>query len=94
VLPVVDTTVVVDDEGTVAAVPDRAGLRRVQTPQGFSRAVLAEAYDDLPEGAELTDDAAVVRAAGVRVVTVDGHERAAKVTVAHDLALAELLVSG
>jgi 2-C-methyl-D-erythritol 4-phosphate cytidylyltransferase len=94
VLPVVDTTVVVDDEGTVAAVPDRAGLRRVQTPQGFSRVVLAGAYDDLPDGAELTDDAAVVRAAGVRVLTVDGDERAAKVTVAHDLALAELLVSG
>ncbi|RBY84175.1 2-C-methyl-D-erythritol 4-phosphate cytidylyltransferase [Blastococcus sp. TF02A-26] len=93
VLPVVDTTVVVDDAGVVAAAPDRATLRRVQTPQGFDRATLAAAYDRLPAGAELTDDAAVVRAAGVPVGTVAGDERCAKVTVAHDLALAELQVA-
>ncbi|SHF69071.1 2-C-methyl-D-erythritol 4-phosphate cytidylyltransferase [Geodermatophilus nigrescens] len=94
VLPVVDTTVAVDAGGTVTAAPDRATLRRVQTPQGFSRRVLVEAYDALPDGVELTDDAAVVRAAGVPVGTVAGDERAAKVTVAHDLALAELQVAG
>jgi 2-C-methyl-D-erythritol 4-phosphate cytidylyltransferase len=93
VLPVVDTTVVVDAEGTVTAAPDRAALRRVQTPQGFSRVVLAEAYDDLPLGAELTDDAAVVRASGVPVTTVAGDERAAKVTVPHDLRVAEMLAA-
>jgi 2-C-methyl-D-erythritol 4-phosphate cytidylyltransferase len=93
VLPVVDTTVVVDAAGTVTAAPDRATLRRVQTPQGFTHRVLVEAYDDLPVGEELTDDAAVVRAAGIPVRTVAGDERAAKVTVAHDLALAELQVA-
>jgi 2-C-methyl-D-erythritol 4-phosphate cytidylyltransferase len=40
--------------------------------------------------AEYTDDASVVRAAGIPVHTVAGDERAAKITVAHDLALAEL----
>jgi 2-C-methyl-D-erythritol 4-phosphate cytidylyltransferase len=93
VLPVVDTTVLVGGDGVIADAVPRAPLRRVQTPQGFSRAVLAAAYDALPAGAELTDDAAVVRAAGVPVGTVDGDERAAKVTVPHDLALAELLVA-
>ncbi|MGY1739219.1 MULTISPECIES: 2-C-methyl-D-erythritol 4-phosphate cytidylyltransferase [unclassified Blastococcus] len=93
VLPVVDTTVVVDDAGTVTAAPDRAALRRVQTPQGFARAALAAAYAALDDAGELTDDAAVVRAAGVPVATVAGDERAAKVTVAHDLALAELQVA-
>jgi 2-C-methyl-D-erythritol 4-phosphate cytidylyltransferase len=93
VLPVVDTTVVVDAAGTVTAAPDRATLRRVQTPQGFDRGTLAAAYAALPEGAELTDDAAVVRAAGVPVATVAGDERAAKVTVAHDLYLAGLQVA-
>ena len=92
VLPVVDTTVVVDDDGVVTDAVPRAPLRRVQTPQGFSRVVLAEAYDALPEGVELTDDAAVVRATGVPVRTVAGDERAAKITVAHDLAVAELQV--
>ncbi|WP_040337432.1 2-C-methyl-D-erythritol 4-phosphate cytidylyltransferase [Candidatus Blastococcus massiliensis] len=93
VLPVVDTTVVVDDAGVITEVPPRATLRRVQTPQGFDRAVLAAAYSGLPADADLTDDAAVVRAAGVPVVTVPGDERAAKVTVAHDLALAEAQVA-
>ena len=92
VLPVVDTTVSVDAAGTVTAALDRATLRRVQTPQGFAHAVLAEAYGALPAGEELTDDAAVVRAIGVPVGTVDGDERAAKVTVPHDLHLAELQV--
>jgi 2-C-methyl-D-erythritol 4-phosphate cytidylyltransferase len=92
VLPVVDTTVVLDDDGRVRDTLPRDGLRRVQTPQGFSRQVLSDAYARLDEAAELTDDAAVVRAAGVAVTTVAGDERAAKITVAHDLALAELQV--
>jgi 2-C-methyl-D-erythritol 4-phosphate cytidylyltransferase len=92
VLPVVDTTVVVDDDGFLIDTVDRATLRRVQTPQGFDAATLASAYARLEAGAELPDDAAVVRAAGVPVATVAGDERAAKVTVAHDLLLAELLV--
>jgi 2-C-methyl-D-erythritol 4-phosphate cytidylyltransferase len=93
VLPVVDTTVVVDDDGTVLEAVPRAPLRRVQTPQGFDRTVLAAAYAVLPQDVELTDDAAVVRAAGVAVTTVAGDERAAKVTVPHDLRLAEHLAA-
>jgi 2-C-methyl-D-erythritol 4-phosphate cytidylyltransferase len=89
VLPVVDTTVVVDPAGLVTGALPRETLRRVQTPQGFDRAVLVRAYDRLPPGADLTDDAAVVHSIGVRVATVPGDERAAKITVAHDLALAE-----
>jgi 2-C-methyl-D-erythritol 4-phosphate cytidylyltransferase len=93
VLPVVDTTVVVDDAGVVTADVPRSALRRVQTPQGFDRATLVAAYGRAHgAAAEFTDDASVVRAAGVAVETVDGDERAAKITVAHDLALAELTV--
>ncbi|RZU34324.1 2-C-methyl-D-erythritol 4-phosphate cytidylyltransferase [Blastococcus saxobsidens] len=93
VLPVVDTTILVADDGTIAEAVPRAPLRRVQTPQGFDRGTLAAAYAALPVGTELTDDAAVVRAAGVPVVTVPGDERSAKVTVPHDLTLAELAVT-
>lgn len=93
VLPVVDTTVVVDDHGVITDAPPRSALRRVQTPQGFDRAVLTSAYAALAQDADLTDDAAVVRAAGTAVVTVAGDERAAKVTVAHDLAVAEAQVT-
>jgi 2-C-methyl-D-erythritol 4-phosphate cytidylyltransferase len=92
VLPVVDTTVVVDDDGTVTGTPDRSTLRRVQTPQGFDRATLVAAYALLDDDAEFTDDAAVMRGAGHPVTTVEGDERSAKVTVAHDLEMAELQV--
>jgi 2-C-methyl-D-erythritol 4-phosphate cytidylyltransferase len=95
VLPVVDTTVLVGDDGVITDAVPRGPLRRVQTPQGFDRATLVAAYAalDLAGDTEgFTDDAAVVRAAGVPVATVDGHERAAKITVAHDLAVAELQV--
>jgi 2-C-methyl-D-erythritol 4-phosphate cytidylyltransferase len=93
VLPVVDTTVTVDGDGVLIGTLPRETLRRVQTPQGFLRAALVAAYDRLPPDAELTDDAAVVRAAGLPVTTVAGDERAAKVTVAHDLDLAEMQVA-
>ncbi|MGY1689171.1 2-C-methyl-D-erythritol 4-phosphate cytidylyltransferase [Geodermatophilus sp. SYSU D01105] len=94
VLPVVDTTVTVDPDGLLTGTLPRTELRRVQTPQGFARDALVAAYGRLPDDADLTDDAAVVRAAGIPVATVAGDERAAKVTVAHDLALAELQVHG
>ncbi|TFV63870.1 UNVERIFIED_ORG: 2-C-methyl-D-erythritol 4-phosphate cytidylyltransferase [Bacillus sp. AZ43] len=93
VLPVVDTTVVVDGEGLVTETVPRATLRRVQTPQGFARSALVAAYAALDEDADLTDDAAVVRAAGVPVATVTGDERSAKITVPHDLVVAELSLS-
>ena len=92
VLPVADTVVLVDDDGVVTGSVPREPLRRVQTPQGFDRATLVAAYAALEDGVEHTDDAAVVRAAGVPVTTVAGDERAAKVTVAHDLEIAELQV--
>lgn len=95
VLPVVDTTVVVDDDGVITDAVPREPLRRVQTPQGFDRATLVAAYaavDPAADAASFTDDAAVVRAAGIPVTTVEGSERAAKITVPHDLAVAELQV--
>ena len=86
VLPVVDTTVVVDDDGQVTGEVARASLRRVQTPQGFDRATLLAAYARVTDGGgAFTDDASVVRAAGVPVHTVAGDELAAKITVPHDL---------
>jgi len=97
VLPVVDTTVVVGDDGVVTDAVPRGPLRRVQTPQGFDRATLVSAYDAIDllppgDGAAFTDDAAVVRTSGIPVMTGEGDERAAKITVAHDLAVAELQV--
>lgn len=82
VLPVPDTIKQVDAAGYVRATPDRAGLRLVQTPQGFAGALLCRAHDGSPDA---TDDAGLVEALGVPVVTVVGDPRAVKVTTAADL---------
>lgn len=91
-LPVTDTVKAVDDRGAVVATVDRAGLRSVQTPQGFRRSVLASAY--AATGApEATDDAALVERAGGRVLLVLGAPEAFKVTTQQDLVLAEALLA-
>ena len=56
VLPVVDTVKAVDANGVVLGTPERAGLRAVQTPQGFETELLRRAYDRAG-GAMVTDDA-------------------------------------
>lgn len=90
VLPIADTLRRVHADGALAGVVDRDQLVRVQTPQGFRRAVLAEAH---ARGAELavTDDAALVEALGREVVAVPGDEAAFKVTTGVDLVCAEAL---
>ncbi|GGJ97746.1 hypothetical protein GCM10010123_29760 [Pilimelia anulata] len=91
VLPVVDTVRGVDAAGALAGVVDRAALRRVQTPQGFARAVLARAHAAAAD--DRTDDAGLVEALGVPVAAVPGAEAAFKITTPYDLALAEALLA-
>lgn len=68
-------------------VVDRDRLRAVQTPQGFDALVLRAAH---AAGAEGTDDAGVVEAAGHRVVMVEGSPTNLKITGPQDLAVAAL----
>ncbi len=89
-LAVVDTIKSVDAAGTITGTPDRGALRAVQTPQGFRREVLDAAYR---RGEPATDDAALVEAMGERVVVVQGHPDAFKVTTVDDLAHAERLLT-
>jgi len=71
----------------------RERLWRAQTPQGFPRALLEEAYarashlQDAP-----TDDAALVESLGARVRLVPGSARNFKVTTEEDFGLAERLL--
>lgn len=90
VLPVADTIKRVDADGVVEATVDRADLRAVQTPQGFSAAALRAAYDAAP-GQLATDDAGLVERAGGTVVTVAGDPLAMKITTAFDLRIAQVL---
>jgi len=90
-LAVIDTIKRVDANGTILGTVDRSELSAVQTPQGFPRAVLVAAQHAVV--AEMTDDAALVAAAGHRVRAVPGDQRAFKITTAQDLERAELLLA-
>lgn len=93
-LPVVDTVKTVDERGVITGTPERATLRSVQTPQGFTAHVLRDAYAAPAEGgAGATDDAALVERAGHDVLVVEGDPLAFKITTPEDLERAERLVS-
>lgn len=90
-VPVTDTVKQVDDGGRVVATPARSGLRAVQTPQGFVRAVLEDAHAAAHERGDeaATDDAGLVEALGGEVWVVAGHPELFKITTPLDLRVAE-----
>src|SRR5689334_1750947 len=90
-LPVSDTIKAVDANGVVLGTPERAGLRAVQTPQGFQTDVLRRAYERAGAGG-FTDDASMVEMIGIQVQVVEGDQRAFKITTPTDLLLAEALL--
>ena len=86
-VPVIDLTDTIRrrDGGTA----DRTELVAVQTPQAFRADVLRAAHAG---GADATDDATLVEAAGGTVTMVAGDSRNLKITESHDLAMAEVLL--
>lgn len=92
-LPVSDTVKAVDANGVVLGTPERAGLRAVQTPQGFATDLLLRAYRQAGAGGRFTDDAALVERIGGPVQIVDGDPLAFKITNPLDMLLAEALVN-
>ncbi|MGZ4529736.1 MAG: 2-C-methyl-D-erythritol 4-phosphate cytidylyltransferase [Mycobacterium sp.] len=90
-LPLHDTIKAVDANGVVLGTPERAGLRAVQTPQGFARELLLRAYQRAGT-ADFTDDASLVEHVGGQVQVVDGDPLAFKITTQLDLLLAEAIV--
>ncbi|WP_239331590.1 2-C-methyl-D-erythritol 4-phosphate cytidylyltransferase [Frankia sp. CiP3] len=96
VLAINDTIKQVDGAGRVTRTLPRDVLRAVQTPQGFRRDVLDEAYrfgGTAADGVAITDDAGLVEALGVPVTTVPGAQEAFKVTRPVDLLFAEALLA-
>ena len=92
-LPVIDTLKRVDGDVVTGPV-DRSELAAAQTPQGFPRALLVQAYAVAADaGAEYTDDAALFAAAGLPVRHIGGDERAFKITTPADLERARQLVA-
>ena len=100
-VPVTDTVkrVVALPGGGEAVVetPDRAALRAVQTPQGFTRDLLERAHRAAADraGSERTavsDDAGLVELLGEQVHLVPGEDAALKITTPADLDRAERLL--
>jgi 2-C-methyl-D-erythritol 4-phosphate cytidylyltransferase len=90
-MPVVDTLKRADDGQRIAATVARDGLWSAQTPQMFSYALLHRA---LSASDTVTDEASAVEALGLKPKLVEGSPRNFKITMAQDLALAELFLKG
>jgi len=87
----VDTIKIADARGRVVSTPDRARVWHAQTPQGFRRTVLLNAYK-VNGRRDATDDVQLVERAGGKVVIVPGPPSNFKVTTPEDLARAEGLL--
>ncbi|HZQ28765.1 MAG TPA: 2-C-methyl-D-erythritol 4-phosphate cytidylyltransferase [Acidimicrobiales bacterium] len=76
-------------DGAIVETLDRRHLVAVQTPQAFKADVLRAAHRS---GRDATDDAALVEAAGGKVLVVAGDPHNLKVTNPGDLTVAEALI--
>ena len=66
-----------------------------QTPQGFSRRLLLDAYTQVGEQLqEFTDEASIVESIGHPVTVTDGAWDNIKITTAADFQLAQMILAG
>lgn len=92
-VPEKNTIKVVDAAGRIVSTPDRRLLWSIQTPQGFRRDVLLEAYARAQaEGFLGTDDASLVERLGTEVKVVMGAYNNLKITTPEDMVVAEAFV--
>jgi 2-C-methyl-D-erythritol 4-phosphate cytidylyltransferase len=89
-VPITDTVKSADDQLIVSKTVSRDGLWAAQTPQVFSRAVLADAHHRVSE--TVTDDAAMVERIGGTVRLFMGSSRNIKITTQDDLPIAEAVL--
>jgi 2-C-methyl-D-erythritol 4-phosphate cytidylyltransferase/2-C-methyl-D-erythritol 2,4-cyclodiphosphate synthase len=87
VLPVADT--LAEGGPTLGVVVPRERLARVQTPQAFRLDAIRAAHAAWDPAHEATDDAQILRAAGMDVLTVEGSPLLDKLTVPSDFEAAE-----
>lgn len=91
IIAVPDTVKRVSGEDVVETM-DRRTLGLAQTPQGFRRDVIVQAYREL-EGADITDDARAVELTGRTVAIVAGESGNFKITTPVDLQLASVVAN-
>ncbi len=95
-IPVSDTIKQVDGEDYVTRTVDRNGLWRMQTPQTFQYAILAEAFKvAVADSFYGTDEGSLLEHAGKKMKIIMGSELNIKITRQEDLILGEgILNSG
>ena len=94
-VPSKDTIKIVDADGFVKQTPSRRDLVSVQTPQGFKREILLQAYAQAQAEKFLgTDDASLVERLGAKVKVVTSGYDNIKITTPEDLSVAETLLRG
>lgn len=85
-VPMKDSLRYVDVDGADSRSVDRSRYFSVQTPQGFRKSYLIEAYwKAMRQGYYGTDDASIAEWAGYQVKIVDGDYRNIKITTKEDL---------
>jgi 2-C-methyl-D-erythritol 4-phosphate cytidylyltransferase len=88
--PITDTLKRADKEGFVTGGVAREGLYAMQTPQIFSRKLLADAYAAVAANhVSVTDEVSAVEHLGARVLLVPNAEFNVKITYPRDLLLAQ-----
>lgn len=93
-VPEKNTIKIVDDAHAVIATPERKTLWSIQTPQGFRREVILNAYAQAAtEGFLGTDDASLVERLGIKVKVVESDYQNIKITTPEDMLVAEAFLS-
>lgn len=94
-VPARDTIKFVTTDLRVSETPARDMLWEIQTPQAFRVEIAREAHRRaVADGAEGTDDAALVERLGKPVAVLEGERTNIKITFPEDLLVAEALLSG
>lgn len=89
-----DTVKIVNENMDIISTPDRSMMYAVQTPQVFRTVDYKAAVEKLGERTDaLTDDCAVMEAAGYRVHLSTGDYKNIKITTPEDIIIAEALVA-
>lgn len=90
-----NTIKIIDDNDFVRITPRRVHLASIQTPQGFKKKILFDAYEKAEEDNFLgTDDASLVERIGKQVKVVWGEYENIKITTPEDIKIAETFLKG
>jgi len=85
-VPTIDTIKLSDNEGFLLKTLDRTQLFAVQTPQGFKKDLITQAYEKaMNENFYSTDDASLVERLGKKIKLVCGDYRNIKITTINDI---------